>query len=76
MCLGIPGEVIEINSKENWAIINAFGVKSKIYTSLIEEEIAVGDYLMVHAGYAIGKIDTEEAGRTLKMLEEIAQIDA
>jgi hydrogenase expression/formation protein HypC len=76
MCLGIPGKVIEINANENWAVIDAFGVKNKIYTSLIEEEIAIGDYLMVHAGYAIGKIDTEEAARTLKILEEIAQIDA
>ena len=76
MCLGVPGKVIEINAQENWVIIDAFGVKNKIFTPLIEEEIAIGDYLMVHAGYAIGKIDTEEADRTLKLLEEFAQIDA
>jgi hydrogenase expression/formation protein HypC len=75
MCLGVPGKVIEINVKDNWAVIEAFGVKSKICTPLIEEEIAVGDYLMVHAGYAIGKIDNEEADKTLKLLEEFAQID-
>jgi hydrogenase expression/formation protein HypC len=75
MCLGVPGKIIEINTEESWAVIEAFGVKSKVYTPLIEEEITLGDYLLVHAGYAIGKIDIEEAGRTLKMLEEIAQID-
>jgi hydrogenase expression/formation protein HypC len=76
MCLGVPGKVVEINAQENWAVIEAFGVKSKVYTPLIEEEIAIGDYLMVHAGYAIGKIDTEEADKTLKLLEEFALINA
>jgi hydrogenase expression/formation protein HypC len=76
MCLGVPGKVVEINAQENWAVIEAFGVKSKIRTPLIEEEIVIGDYLMVHAGYAIGKIDTEEADKTLKLLEEFALINA
>lgn len=75
MCLGIPGKVIEVNAQESWAIIEAYGAKNKVYIPLIEEDIAIGDYLMVHAGYAIGKIDTEEAARTLKMLEEIALVD-
>jgi len=75
MCLGIPGKVIEVNMQESWAIIEAYGSKNKVYIPLIEEEVAIGDYLMVHAGYAIGKIDTEEAAKTLKMLEEIALID-
>jgi hydrogenase expression/formation protein HypC len=75
MCLGVPGKVVELNAEENWAVIETFGVKNKIYTPLIEEELILGDYLMVHAGYAIGKIDVEEADRTLKLLEEFAEID-
>ena len=75
MCLGVPGRVIEMNEQEKWAIIEVFGVKNKVYTPLIEEEINLGDYLMVHAGYAIGKIDIEEAHNTLKMLEIISHVE-
>ncbi|OPY72782.1 MAG: Hydrogenase isoenzymes formation protein HypC [Syntrophorhabdus sp. PtaU1.Bin058] len=71
MCLGIPGKIIELNEEEQWAVIECYGVQNKVYTQLVAEELAPGDYLMVHAGYAIGKIDREEAQDTLKMLEEI-----
>jgi hydrogenase expression/formation protein HypC len=73
VCLGIPGKVIEINTKEQWAIIDCMGVKNKVYTPLVTEQIAPGDFLMAHAGYAIGKIDVEEAEETLKLLEEISR---
>ena len=75
MCLGIPGKVVELNKEENWAIIECYGVQSKAYTPLVADEIALGDYLMVHAGYAIGKIDVEEAQETLKLLEELSNAD-
>jgi len=71
MCLGIPGKIIEYNPDEQWAIIEAFGVKNKVYTQLVDEEFTVGDFLMVHAGYAIGKIDVEEAHKTLELIEQI-----
>jgi len=74
MCLAIPGKVIEINEKEASAVIEYFGVKKKIYTPLMDEKINLGDYLMVHAGYAIGKIDPQEALYTLKLFEEIGQV--
>ncbi|OPY70306.1 MAG: hydrogenase 2 accessory protein HypG [Syntrophorhabdus sp. PtaU1.Bin002] len=73
MCLGIPGKVVELNIKEQWAIIDCLGVKNKVYIPLVTEEIALGDFLMAHAGYAIGKIDVEEAEETLKLLEEISR---
>lgn len=71
MCLGIPGKIIEINEEEQWAVIECYGVQNTVYTQLVTEELVPGDYLMVHAGYAIGKIDQEEAQNTLKLLEEI-----
>lgn len=73
MCLGIPGKVVELNTKEQWAIIDCLGVKNKVYIPLVTEQIALGDFLMAHAGYAIGKIDVEEAEETLKLLEEISR---
>ena len=50
------------------------GIRNKIYTPLVEEELALGDYLMVHAGYAIGKLEKEEADETLRLLEEISKL--
>ncbi|NLI12514.1 HypC/HybG/HupF family hydrogenase formation chaperone [Pelotomaculum propionicicum] len=71
MCLGIPGKVIEVNLAENWAVVETFGVRKKISITLVDEEITPGDYLMVHTGYAIGKIDLSDAETTLKLWEEI-----
>lgn len=72
MCLGIPGKVVEVNQEEKWAVIECYGVHNKVFTPLISDEILLGDYLMVHAGYAIGKIDVEDAQETLRLLEEIS----
>ncbi len=71
MCLGIPGKIVEVNFIENWAIVESFGVQKKISITLVDEEIEPGDYLMVHTGYAIGRIDLNEAETTLKLWEEI-----
>jgi hydrogenase expression/formation protein HypC len=75
VCLGIPGRVIELNNEEQWAVIECYGVQNKVRTPLVTDEIALGDYLMVHAGYAIGKIDVEEAQETLKLLEELSNAE-
>lgn len=71
MCLGIPGKVVSLNQVEQWAVVESFGVRQKIGIELIDEEIAPGDYLMVHAGYAIGKINRQDARVTLGLWEEI-----
>ncbi len=71
MCLSIPGKIVEVNFIENWAIVESFGVQKKISITLVDEEIEPGDYLMVHTGYAIGKIDLNEAETTIKLWEEI-----
>lgn len=71
MCLGIPGEVVAIDLAENWALIEILGVKKKVDVSLVDEEIRLGDFLVVHAGYAIGKVNLVEAEERLKLWEEI-----
>ncbi|MGO0121732.1 HypC/HybG/HupF family hydrogenase formation chaperone [Desulfothermobacter acidiphilus] len=70
MCLGIPGRVVEVHPEEYLAVIETFGVRQRISTFLLGE-VAVGEYVMVHAGYAIEKIDLEEAQERLKLWEEI-----
>ena len=72
MCLGVPGRIIEIDHGSRWAIVERLGVQSKVYTHLVAEDITPGDYLMIHAGQAIGKMETEDAEETLRLIEEIA----
>ena len=70
MCLGIPGQVVTVDRLKNWAVVESFGVQKKVSILLIDEEVIPGEYLMVHAGCAIGKINVDYAQETLKLFEE------
>ncbi len=70
MCLAIPAEVTKILPDE-MAIVSIDGVSKEISVALIED-LAVGDYVIVHVGYALTKIDPEEARRTLELLRELS----
>jgi len=74
MCLAIPARVIEI-SGEDQARIDIVGVQKDISTALIDN-VAVGDYLIVHVGHAIGRIDPDEAEKTLAYLAQMSEEDA
>jgi len=66
MCLAIPARVIELHG-EAQVLVDLDGVRRLISRELIEE-VAVGDYLIVHVGYALSKLDEQEAQRTLELL--------
>ena len=70
MCLAVPGKIIEINA-EKLAIIDFGGISKEINCQLIQEEIQKGDYVLVHIGYAISKVDEKEALETLALWKEI-----
>lgn len=70
MCLGVPGMVVEVLPDRQWAIIETFGLKRKIGTHLVGE-VDPGDYLVVHAGYAIEKLDLAEAEERIRIWEEL-----
>ena len=72
MCLGVPGRIVEMDAHGGWAIIEAMGVHNKVYTYLVNEPLDVGDYVMVHAGCAIGRMEPDEADATLSLLREIS----
>lgn len=72
MCLGIPVKIIEING--NAGKVEFGNVKKDINLSLVED-IKVGDYVILHAGFAIQKLDEKDAIETLKLLEEMAEIE-
>lgn len=70
MCLAIPAEVTKLLPDE-MAIVSIDGVSKEISVALIEN-LAVGDYVIIHVGYALTKIDPEEARGTLELLRELS----
>jgi hydrogenase expression/formation protein HypC len=70
MCLGVPGLIVEVSPEDHTAVIETFWVRQKINTFLIGE-VTLGEYVMVHTGYAIEKIDLEEARERIKLWEEL-----
>ncbi len=69
MCLAIPAKVTKIDGA--MATIDVGGVKRSASLMLLTD-VAVGDYVIVHAGFALHKVDPEEAQESLKLLRELA----
>ena len=74
MCLAIPSKVVEINQKENIAVVDTFGTKRQASLNMMEEgEVQVGDYVLIHIGFVMEKIDEEYAKESLKTYQEILE---
>jgi hydrogenase expression/formation protein HypC len=71
MCLAIPARVVELLPGQR-AVVELGGVRKDISIDLVDDA-QVDDYVIIHVGYAIGKIDPEEAQRTLALFAELAQ---
>lgn len=78
MCLGIPGQVVEItNPDEHKAIAEVDGVRREINVGLVMGDVGglnVGDWVLIHVGFAMTKIDEEEAARNLAWLKELGSV--
>jgi hydrogenase expression/formation protein HypC len=75
MCLGIPGEVIEILAdRPDLARVDVSGVKRAINIGLLSEEtVEPGDWVLIHVGFALSKIDEGEAKAAMEFLESIGK---
>ncbi len=71
MCLAIPAQVVELREGDG-AVVDLAGVRKEISLALVDG-VAVGDYVTVHVGYALTKLDPEEAAKTLALFAEIGQ---
>jgi hydrogenase expression/formation protein HypC len=77
MCLGIPGKLTEIYGSEGlqMGMVDFGGVRREVCLAYVAGEVEAGDYVIVHVGFAISKVDEEEARRTFELLEEISELD-
>jgi hydrogenase expression/formation protein HypC len=75
MCLGIPGEVVEIvDADRHLAKVDVAGVRRNINIALVEDDNVVpGDWVLIHVGFAMAKIDEAEAQRALEDLQLMGQ---
>lgn len=78
MCLGIPGEVVEIVDEASMmGVVDVSGVRRKVNLACVAGEgglpALVGEWVLVHVGFAMSRIDPEEAAATLRALEELGE---
>ncbi|MCB1793743.1 MAG: HypC/HybG/HupF family hydrogenase formation chaperone [Candidatus Competibacteraceae bacterium] len=72
MCLAIPAQVIELVDIEH-AVVDMGGVRKTISTVLVDD-LQIGDYVIVHVGYALNRLDPEEAAETLRLIAEFSEV--
>ncbi len=77
MCLGIPGKIQSIRDDTGLAmgVVDFGGVRRDVCLQYVAGEVSVGDYVIVHVGFAITKLDEAEAQRTFEILREMSQLD-
>jgi hydrogenase expression/formation protein HypC len=77
MCLAVPGKILE-TKEENGSRLGRvqFGGITRLVQLDFVPEAGVGDYVIVHVGFALSKVNAEEAQRTYQLLEEIGMLDA
>lgn len=75
MCLAIPGKIVEIVDLDNHiAKVDVGGVRRNINIGMLpENETHVGDYVLIHVGFAMSKVDEQEAEETLRVLKELGE---
>ena len=74
MCLAVPARICELRP-DNMALVDIQGTQREISLMVLDGEAAVGEYVLIHVGYAIERIDAEDALRTLEMFAELSMTD-
>jgi hydrogenase expression/formation protein HypC len=77
MCLAIPGKIVEIVDVENQiAKVEVGGVRRNINIGMLEQDaVGLGDYVLIHVGFAMSKVDEKEALETLRLLQELGEYE-
>jgi hydrogenase expression/formation protein HypC len=76
MCLGIPGRIVEVRNDAGlpMGIVDFGGVRQEVCLAYVADDVRVGDYAIVHVGFAISKVDEEEARRSYEILREMGEL--
>ncbi|MEM7593733.1 MAG: HypC/HybG/HupF family hydrogenase formation chaperone [Cyanobacteria bacterium P01_A01_bin.83] len=80
MCLGIPGQIIEItNANNKLGLVNVGGVKREVNLACIVDQehpvqSCIGDWVLIHVGFALNRIDEKEAMETINLLQELVAL--
>jgi hydrogenase expression/formation protein HypC len=77
MCLGIPGRVIELRDDAGLAMgtVDFGGVRREVCLAYVADEVAPGDYVVVHVGFAIARLSETDALRTLELLRQMSLLE-
>lgn len=70
MCLAIPSKVVEIK-ENNIAVVDTLGVKREASLDLLDESVGVGEWVLLHIGFVMSKIDEQSAMESLRLYDEI-----
>lgn len=70
MCLAIPSKVVEIK-ENNIAVVDTLGVRREASLDLLDERVSVGEWVLLHIGFVMSKIDEQSAMESLKLYDEI-----
>ena len=73
MCLSIPSKIKSIDTETNTCVVDTMGVERSASLDLIDQDVVVGDYVLIHIGFAMNKIDEEDALESLKVYREIIE---
>jgi hydrogenase expression/formation protein HypC len=78
MCLGIPGKIVEIHDDGGlpMGVVDFGGVRRAVCLAYVRRDVELGDYVIVHVGFAISKVDEAEAQRTFEVLREMSRHEA
>lgn len=77
MCLGIPGRIIDMRTDRGLAVgtVDFGGIQREVCLAYVADEVSPGDYVVVHVGFAITKVDQNEAKRTFEILREMSGLE-
>lgn len=77
MCLGIPGRILDVRDEGGMAMghVDFGGVRRDVCLAYVSDEVQPGDYVVVHVGFAISKVNEAEARRTFELLREMSQLE-
>ena len=74
MCLSNPSQVVQLHPEDNCVTVDTLGVQRRVSCMLLEEPLNIGDYVLLHIGFVMSKIDEEEAQASLESFRQMVAL--